>query len=139
MVWCQAAAHRALCRPASLGDSQYGFHRSVEIVLTSDIQIGKSLRRRFRRIGMRSHQYLVLTVLCVVCSVATSAAHNPLLPRPQQITYGAGHLAVRGLAIGFASAPAPEDRFAAEQLAKWLGSSAGAEIPIPEAKGNGPA
>jgi len=88
---------------------------------------------------MRSHQYLVLTVLCVVCSVATSAAHNPLLPRPQQITYGAGHLAVRGLAIGFASAPAPEDRFAAEQLAKWLGSSAGAEIPIPEAKGNGPA
>ncbi|HET9176911.1 MAG TPA: beta-N-acetylhexosaminidase [Terriglobia bacterium] len=67
------------------------------------------------------------------------AAHNPLLPRPQQITYGTGHVALRGLAIEFASAPAPEDRFAAEQLAKWLGSRAGAEIPIREVKGNGPA
>jgi len=88
---------------------------------------------------MRTHQYLVLTVLCMMCPVATSAAHNSLLPRPQQINYGAGHLAVRGLAIEFASAPAPEDRFAAEQLAKWLGSAAGAEIPIREVKGNGPA
>ena len=88
---------------------------------------------------MRTHQYLVLAVLCVVCSAATSAAHNPLLPRPRQINYGAGRLAVRGLEIEFASAPAPEDRFAAEQLANWLGSRAGAEIPIREVKGNGPA
>jgi len=67
------------------------------------------------------------------------AAHNPLLPRPQQISYGAGHLAVRGLTIELTSPPSPEDRFAAEQLAKWLGSRAGAEIPIREVKGNGPA
>ena len=67
------------------------------------------------------------------------AAHNPLLPRPQQITYGSGHVNVRGLAIEFASTPAAEDRFAAEQLAKWLGARAGAEIPIREGKGNGPA
>ncbi len=66
-------------------------------------------------------------------------AHSPLLPRPQQIAYGAGHLAVRGLRIEFASSPSPEDRFAAEQLAKWLGSRADTAIPIREGKGSGPA
>jgi hexosaminidase len=67
------------------------------------------------------------------------AAHNPLLPRPQQVTYGAGHMAVRGLAIKFASPPSSEDRFTAQELSKWLGSRAGAEIPIREGKGSGPA
>jgi hexosaminidase len=67
------------------------------------------------------------------------AAHNPLLPRPQQITYGPGHLAVRGLGIEFASAPSPEDRFAARQLSTWLGSRVGTVIPIRESKGSGPA
>jgi len=62
-----------------------------------------------------------------------------LLPRPQQITYGAGRLAVRGLGIEFVSSPSPEDRFAAHQLSKWLGSRAGTEIPIWESKGSGPA
>ena len=67
------------------------------------------------------------------------AAHNPLLPRPQQVSYGSGRLLVRGLAIEFAATPGPEDRFAAEQLSNWLASRAGAEIAIREAKGNGPA
>lgn len=67
------------------------------------------------------------------------AAHGPLLPQPQQITYGMGHLAVQGLGIEFATPPSPEDRFAATQLSKWLGSRAGTEIPIWENKGNGPA
>jgi len=67
------------------------------------------------------------------------AAHNPLLPSPQQITYGTGHLAVRGLGIELASSPSPEDRFAAQELSKWLGSRAGVEIPIRESKGSGPA
>ncbi|HEV2246851.1 MAG TPA: beta-N-acetylhexosaminidase, partial [Terriglobia bacterium] len=67
------------------------------------------------------------------------AAHNPLLPQPQQINYGSGQLAVRGLTIELTSPAGPEDRFAAQQLAKWLGSRAGAEIPIREVKGNGPA
>src|SRR5690348_9409412 len=88
---------------------------------------------------MRTHHHASLIILYMVCSVSTSAAHNPLLPRPQQISYGAGHLAVRGLTIELTSPPSPEDRFAAEQLAKWLGSRAGAEIPIREVKGNGPA
>lgn len=88
---------------------------------------------------MRTHHYATLIIVYMVCSVSTSVAYHPLLPRPQQVTYGSGHLAVRGLSIEFASTPAPEDRFAAEQLAKWLGSRGGAEIPIREVKGNGPA
>jgi hexosaminidase len=87
---------------------------------------------------MRTLHCTVLTLLFLVCPISTRAAHNPLLPRPQQVTYGAGHRAVRGLAIEFSSAPAPEDRFAAKQLAKWLGLRAGAEIPIRETKTGGP-
>ena len=88
---------------------------------------------------MRTHQCLILIVLCVVCSVSTRAAHNPLLPRPQQVSYGTSHLSVRGLGIEFASTPSPEDRFAAEQISKWLESRAGSEIPIWETRGSGPA
>ncbi|TAM84323.1 MAG: hypothetical protein EPN47_01955, partial [Acidobacteria bacterium] len=79
---------------------------------------------------MRTHRYLILIVFYVVCSVSTSAAHNPLLPRPQQISYGAGYLSVRSMGIEFASPAGPEDRFAADQLSKWLGSRAGGVIPV---------
>jgi hexosaminidase len=56
----------------------------------------------------------------------SAAHHKSLLPRPQQVTYGSGRLALRGLTIRFASAPSPEDRFAARQLASAL------SIPIGE-------
>ena len=88
---------------------------------------------------MRTQQCVVLILSCLACPAWAYAAHNPLLPRPQQITYGTGHLAVRGLGIEFASAPAPEDRFAADQLTQWLGSRAGVVIPVRESKGSGPA
>ena len=49
------------------------------------------------------------------------AQHSPLLPRPQQIVYGAGRLPLRGLQVRIASnALAAEDRFAAETLVKYL-------------------
>ena len=88
---------------------------------------------------MRIQQFATLIVVCLACPIAAIAAHNPLLPRPQQITYGPEHLAVRGLGIEFASSPSPEDSFAAHQLSKWLWSRAGAKIPIRESKGSGPA
>jgi hexosaminidase len=91
------------------------------------------------RKSVRIHQRFLVIVLCLAGPISAIAAHNPLLPRPQQINYGAGHLAVRGLAIEFASPPGPEDRFAADQLAMWLGSRAGAEIPIRKNKDSGPA
>jgi hexosaminidase len=88
---------------------------------------------------VRIQQHLLLLVLCLASPIAAIAAHSPLLPRPQQINYGAGHLAVRGLGIEFASPPSSEDRFAAQELSGWLGSRAGTTIPIRESKGSGPA
>jgi hexosaminidase len=95
--------------------------------------------RDLRRKPVRAQQGIILISVCLVCPVLTHAAHNPLLPRPQQITYGSGHLAVGNLVIEFASPPSLEDRFAAQELSKWLGSRAGTAIPVWESKGNGPA
>ncbi|HEV2245648.1 MAG TPA: beta-N-acetylhexosaminidase, partial [Terriglobia bacterium] len=101
--------------------------------------MGKGSFSNSARIILRTHRYASLIILYMVCSVSTSSAHNPLLPRPQQINYGSGQLAVRGLTIELTSPASPEDRFAAEQLAKWLTSRAGAEIPVMERKESGPA
>ncbi|HWB84679.1 MAG TPA: beta-N-acetylhexosaminidase [Bryobacteraceae bacterium] len=59
------------------------------------------------------------------------AAHNPLLPRPQQLHYGSGRFALKGAHISFDSAPAAEDRFAAKELS--------AALHVPVAEGPGPA
>ena len=48
---------------------------------------------------------------------ALCADHNPLIPRPQQIRYGEGRLALKGVTISFESSPLAEDLFAADQLA----------------------
>jgi hexosaminidase len=58
------------------------------------------------------------------------AQHNPLLPQPREIHYGTGELSVRGLNICLASAPSPEDRFAARELSEALSARAQASIPI---------
>ena len=60
------------------------------------------------------------------------AQHRPLLPRPQEIHYGTGQLAVEGLAICFASAPVPEDLFAGSELSNLLSARGGVSIPIRE-------
>jgi hexosaminidase len=60
-----------------------------------------------------------------------SAAHNPLLPAPQEIRYGAGKLPVRGIVIRFEGfSPAPEDLFAARELASWLKAACGAPVAV---------
>src|SRR5215470_7052014 len=46
------------------------------------------------------------------------AGHNVLLPQPQQIHYGSGHLLIRGLGIRLATGYGVEDRFAADQLSR---------------------
>ena len=48
------------------------------------------------------------------------AEHNVLLPQPQQIHYGSGHLRLRGLAVRLVTGPSVEDRFAADQLSRCL-------------------
>ena len=50
--------------------------------------------------------------------------HNVLLPQPQQIHYGPGHLRVRGLGIRLMPDPSVEDRFAAQQLSSCLSDAA---------------
>src|SRR5437867_13041917 len=64
--------------------------------------------------------------------VGSRAEHNRLLPRPQQVRYGAARLPVRGLSIRFASAPSAEDRFAADTLARFLSDRAVGSIPVSE-------
>lgn len=54
----------------------------------------------------------------ILFSISLSAtSQNPILPKPQKITYGEGQIAVKGLTIGFASEPGSEDLFAARELA----------------------
>ena len=80
----------------------------------------------------------LLICLAFVASLATaSAAHSPLLPRPQQVHYENGTLPLRGLSIRFAAPPTAEDRFAAEQLASRLSAIGQTQIPIRKGKASG--
>ncbi|MGA3165281.1 MAG: beta-N-acetylhexosaminidase [Terriglobia bacterium] len=64
---------------------------------------------------------------------------SALLPRPQKIQYGPGHLLVRELGIRLASlSPAEEDRFAASDLARRLRERTGVQVSA-GAQGSGPA
>jgi hypothetical protein len=58
------------------------------------------------------------------------AAHKPLVPRPQQIQYGNGRLALKGITISFKSSPAPEDRFAADEVASALAEIIAEPVPV---------
>src|ERR1035437_261290 len=62
----------------------------------------------------------LLFCLTMIPVTAAMEDHNALLPRPQQLQYGSGTLALRGLTVQFASPPSTEDLFAAEQLASRL-------------------
>ena len=76
---------------------------------------------------------IVLLVSMVVCR-AGYAEHSPLLPRPQQVRYGPGSIAVRGLRITLLSPPDTEDSFAAEELRSWMRERTGLDVSI---KSNG--
>ena len=83
------------------------------------------------------------SMMLVVCLLFTLSlfgedAHNPLLPRPQEIRYGAGRLPVSGLQIGVSSDQTPQDRFAADELASGLESRADVVVRISETLGRHP-
>src|SRR5208283_581803 len=61
---------------------------------------------------------------------AAASEHNPLLPRPREIQYGPGELALHGLAIHLASDANAEDRFTARELSSSLAKVAGTSIPV---------
>jgi hypothetical protein len=72
----------------------------------------------------------LLFCLAMIPVVTALADHNALLPRPQQVHYGSGTLALPVLAIRFASPPSTEDRFAAEQLASRLSAISQTKVEI---------
>src|SRR5208283_3926195 len=90
-----------------------------------------------------STQHLLLCLLAgaslAAASTAASAAHSPLLPRPQQTQYESGSLPVHGLSIRFAAPPTAEDRFTAEHLAAQLSALGQTQIPIRKTNASGPA
>ena len=76
-------------------------------------------------------------ILILVLPLAALAEHNPLLPRPQEIQYGAGALALHGMAIRLAPDASPEDRFTAQELSSSLARIAGTSIPVSDAGASG--
>lgn len=65
------------------------------------------------------------------------AGHNVLLPQPQQIHYGSGHLRIRGLRVRLVTDPSVEDRFAADQLSRWLSDAAKEPVPVSQGEASG--
>jgi hypothetical protein len=65
------------------------------------------------------------------------AGHNVLLPQPQQIHYGSGHLRIRGLRVRLVTGPSVEDRFAADQLSSCLSDVAKEPVPVSEGDASG--
>jgi hexosaminidase len=85
-------------------------------------------------------KFMALLLWVLIGSVAY-ADHRPVLPRPQQIQYGAGSIPLKGMRIAFSSSPSNEDRFAAEQLSSFLEERTGLRLPIQsfgEVGGEGP-
>ena len=80
---------------------------------------------------------LVVLLLCMSVGNRAYAGHNPLLPRPQQINYGADSVSLVGMTITFSSAPSTEDRFAAEELSKYLEERTGTRLPISDSGNSG--
>src|SRR5580658_6896475 len=79
---------------------------------------------------------------CLVGLIAASqtfASPNALLPRPQEVRYDQGRLAVSGLVIRLVSPPTGEDRFAAELLAAGLSAKGENRVLIQENNASGPA
>ncbi len=90
--------------------------------------------RKARAFVAGSIKRLLICLSVVVSIGAVSAAHSPLLPRPQQVQYESGTLPVRGLSIRFAMTPTAEDRFAAEQLAARLSAIGQTRILVRKGK-----
>jgi hypothetical protein len=72
--------------------------------------------------------------LTFIPAVTALADHNALLPRPQQVQYGSGSLALQGLSVRFATPPSAEDVFAAEQLVSRLSAIGQTKVAIKKGK-----
>jgi len=77
--------------------------------------------------------WMILTVLAV-----DAAVNNPILPKPQLLSYGSSSYSIVGASIGFTMAPSDEDLFAAEELAAILSRICGTPVNIIKQTGNSP-
>jgi len=77
---------------------------------------------------------LFMATITAQAGASDAAAHNLLLPAPQEVRYGAGRLPVRGLVIRIEgpSSPSTEDLFAARVLASWLTEACGSPVRVAE-------
>ena len=72
----------------------------------------------------------LVVFLLLLLVMPLQAVHKPLVPQPQHILYGKGRLALKGITISFWSSPAPEDRFAANELASALAEMIAEPVPV---------
>ncbi|HET6215977.1 MAG TPA: beta-N-acetylhexosaminidase [Acidobacteriaceae bacterium] len=79
---------------------------------------------------MRRAAVTFLSVWVTTTCVWAAPNHSPLLPRPQNVQYGTGQIALRNLTIEFSASPNDEDRFAAGLLARAIETRTGVLIPI---------
>lgn len=80
---------------------------------------------------MDMKQLICCCLLLALLSIS-AAAQNPILPQPQKLTYSKEKFALKGVTIGFASKPAPEDRFAAKELSAILSKVTSSPIAVKE-------
>jgi hexosaminidase len=73
---------------------------------------------------------IFICILVAGSALTLAQTHNPVLPKLQKVTYGKNQLLLKGLSIGFASAPADEDWFAAQELATALSEITSSRIPV---------
>ncbi len=72
-------------------------------------------------------------------ALVPAQSHNPVLPRPQKVTYGKIQLPLKNISIGFSRAPADEDWFAARELATALSGVSASPVPVKGMNPSGPA
>ena len=96
------------------------------------------LRTGLRTIGLLGRLFCAAFLLSAFPVTAGAVAgHNVLLPQPQQIHYGSGHLLVRGLGIRLATGYGMEDRFAADQLSRCLSDATKQNVPVSQGEASG--
>lgn len=80
---------------------------------------------------MRIYCFYLMLILALP---SNAQEHNSILPQPQKVTYGKGQLSLKGSAIGFATSPGAEDKFAAQELAGILSKITSSNIPVKQSE-----
>ena len=81
----------------------------------------------------------LISLLLVFVASAFADGPSSLLPRPQKIQYGKGRLELSSLVIRFTSRPGAQDRFAAQELSRFLSARTGSKIPVADTQAPGKA